>query len=160
MLFRSFPSHDSEREGRVSETAGAEARGRCKSLVLYGGTRKGKTVFARSLGPHLYFCGLYSYAEAIKADTAAYAVFDDIQGGIKFAPWFKNWLGCQMEFQVKGLYKDPQLLRWGKPCIWVSNADPRDSLDSQEDIDWINGNCTFVHVTTPLFTSHANIESQ
>lgn len=118
--------------------------------MIWGPTRLGKTVWARSLGPHIYFCGLYSYAEAIKADTADYAVFDDIQGGIKFFHAWKNWLGGQKQFQIKGLYKDPQLLNWGKPCIWLSNTDPRLDM-SYDDTLWFEGNCDFVNVTTPLF---------
>jgi len=121
-----------------------------KSLVLFGASRLGKTVWARSLGNHLYFCGLYSYKEACKADTAAYAVFDDIQGGIKFFHGFKNWLGAQAEFQIKGLYRDPEMIKWGKPSIWVANTDPRYDM-STDDIAWIDVNCTFVEITTSLF---------
>lgn len=125
--------------------------------MLYGDTRVGKTVWARSLGSHLYFCGLYSGQEAMKHDGADYAVFDDIQGGIKFFHGFKNWLGCQAEFQVKQLYRDPQLIRWGKPCIWVSNEDPRHDM-TPSDVHWMEGNCLFVELTSPLFTSHASTE--
>jgi len=109
----------------------------------------GKTLWSRSIGTHLYFCGLYSYAEAVKAEGAEYAVFDDIQGGIKFFPAFKNWLGCQFEFQVKGLYRDPQTIRWGKPSIWISNTDPRCDM-LQADQDWLMGNAVFVEVTESL----------
>ncbi|AXB22630.1 replication associated protein [Alces alces faeces associated genomovirus MP157] len=121
-----------------------------RSLVLFGDTRLGKTVWSRSLGPHVYFCGLYSYAEAVKAPDVDYAVFDDIQGGIKFFPAFKNWLGCQMEFQVKGLYRDPQLLKWGKPSIWVANTDPRHDM-THDDIKWMEGNCIFVEIVSAIF---------
>lgn len=129
--------------------------GRKQSLVLWGPTRTGKTVWSRSLGPHLYFCGLYSYKEAKKAADATYAIFDDIQGGIKFFPAFKNWLGSQYQFQIKGLYRDPELITWGKPSIWVANTDPREDM-SPADIEWLEGNCTFVNVTTAIF--HANTQ--
>lgn len=115
----------------------------------------GKTLWSRSLGRHLYFCGLYSYAEAVKADTAEYAVFDDIQGGFKFFHGFKNWLGCQFQFQIKGLYKDPQMLYWGKPCIWLSNNDPASEL-SNDDYTWLCGNACIMYIDTPIF--HANTE--
>lgn len=107
-------------------------------------------MWARSLGNHIYFCGLYSYAEAIKAPAADYAIFDDLQGGIKFFPSFKNWLGGQMEFQVKGLYRDPQLITWGKPSIWISNTDPRLEMMAH-DIEWMEGNCIFVEISSLLF---------
>lgn len=124
---------------------------RPKSLVLYGPTRTGKTVWARSLAQkHLYFCGMYSGAEAMKAHDASMAIFDDIAGGIKFFPMFKNWLGCQVQFQIKVLYRDPIIIDWGKPCIWISNTDPRHDM-SHEDVDWMNGNCIFVEIIEPLF---------
>lgn len=137
------------------------------SLVVYGPSKMGKTVWARSLGNHIYFCGLYSYAEAIKAEEVDYAVFDDIQGGIKFFPAFKNWLGAQKQFQVKGLYRDPQLITWGKPSIWLANRDPRDQMydglrqdasrdSADNDVAWLEANCIFVELASPIF--HANTE--
>lgn len=84
-----------------------------------------------------------------------YAVFDDMQ--LKYVPQFKNWLGCQKAFQVKVLYKDPVLITWGKPCIWVTNDDPRDEAHLTEtDIRWLNGNCKFVYLAEPIV--RANIE--
>lgn len=89
----------------------------------------------------------------MRAKDADYAIFDDLQGGISFFPSYKNWLGCQQQFQVKKLYRDPVLIQWGKPCIWISNTDPRDEM-KQADIEWLEGNCSFIHVTSPIF--HAN----
>lgn len=120
------------------------------SLVLYGPTRTGKTTWARSLGKHIYMCGLYSYKEAKKAGDVEYAIFDDIQGGIKFFHGFKNWFGCQTQFQIKGLYRDPELITWGKPSIWLANTDPREDM-SHADIQWMEGNCIFVNVWGALY---------
>lgn len=87
---------------------------------------------------------------------ADYAIFDDMQ--LKYVPQFKNWLGCQANFQVKVLYKDPVLIEWGKPCIWLSNDDPRnESHLTETDIAWLEGNCTFINVTEPIV--RANTES-
>jgi hypothetical protein len=91
----------------------------------------------------------------MKADHAEYAVFDDIRGGIKFFPSFKEWLGCQAWVTVKCLYREPKLVKWGKPSIWLSNTDPRDHMENS-DIDWMNKNCIFVEINSPIF--HANIE--
>lgn len=129
--------------------------GRCLSLCLYGESRTGKTLWARSLGSHIYNVGLVSGTECMK--DGEYAVFDDIRGGIKFFPSFKEWLGCQAWVTVKQLYREPQLIKWGKPSIWISNTDPR--LEMQEaDIDWMNKNCIFVEVMEAIFhassTSH------
>lgn len=127
---------------------------RSKSLILYGPSRLGKTVWSRSLGKHFYFGGIFS-ARDLNDDDVKYAVFDDIAGGIKFFPRFKDWLGCQMEFQVKQLYRDPQLFRWGRPCIWVANTDPRLEM-THDDIMWLEVNCIFVEITEAIF--HANTE--
>lgn len=93
--------------------------------------------------------GLYSGSEAKRYASADYAVFDDISGGIKCFPHFKQWLGAQQQFQVKVLYRDPMLINWGKPCIWVANTDPRHDMTSQ-DIEWMEANCIFASIETSL----------
>lgn len=129
--------------------------GRCLSICVYGESRTGKTLWARSLGSHIYCVGLVSGTECMKATEADYAVFDDIRGGIKFFPSFKEWLGCQAYVTVKCLYREPSLVKWGKPSIWLSNTDPRDEMQNA-DIEWMNKNCIFVEVNSPIF--HANTE--
>lgn len=114
----------------------------------------GKTVWARSLGRHLYFGGIFS-ARNLGDDRNRYAVFDDIAGGIKFFPRFKDWLGCQMEFMVKEMYRDPHLFRWGRPAIWIANSDPRHDM-THDDIVWLEANCIFVEISSAIF--HANTE--
>lgn len=85
----------------------------------------------------------------MRYDDVEYAVFDDMQ--LKYVPQFKNWLGCQANFQVKVLYKDPVLITWGKPVIWVSNDDPRQEAHLTEtDVRWLEGNCLFVHVAESI----------
>lgn len=125
------------------------------SLVLYGDSRTGKTLWARSLGRHVYTVGMVSGSELMKASNVDYAIFDDIRGGIKFFPAFKEWLGAQQYVTVKQLYREPKLVQWGKPSIWVSNEDPRLSMDPG-DVTWLEANCVFVEVTRPIF--RANIE--
>jgi len=129
--------------------------GRPQSLVLYGQSRLGKTLWARSLGKHVNCVGLLSGDVLLKAERedVKYAIFDDIRGGIKFFPSFKEWLGGQPEVTVKCLYREPKPILWGKPSIWLSNTDPRDEM-SNSDIEWMNLNCTFIEITTPIF--HAN----
>lgn len=101
---------------------------------------------------------------------AEYAVFDDIRGGIGMFHSFKEWFGAQSVVTVKKLYRDPVQLQWGKPCIWLSNQDPRDQLRAditertsrgridliENDINWLEANCIFVEVQDPIF--RANIE--
>lgn len=79
-----------------------------------------------------------------------YAVFDDMRGGIKFFPAFKEWFGAQAHVTVKVLYRDPKLVKWGKPSIWLANTDPRLEMDPA-DVSWFEANAVFIEVATPLF---------
>ena len=120
------------------------------SLCLFGPSRTGKTLWARSLGSHIYNIGLVSGTECLRAPSVDYAVFDDIRGGIKFFHAFKEWFGCQQTVSLKRLYHEPEQIRWGKPTIWLANTYPR--LDvSVADADWLNCNMTFISVDTPIF---------
>jgi hypothetical protein len=97
--------------------------------------------------------------------TAEYAVFDDMRGGIGMFPSYKEWLGGQSVVTVKKLYRDAVQMRWGKPCIWLANSDPRDQLKADitdrtpkgrvdliyEDVAWLEANCIFVELTEPIF---------
>ncbi|QCW23623.1 MAG: replication-associated protein [Genomoviridae sp.] len=122
---------------------------RKKSLVLHGPSRMGKTLWARKHGQHAYFGGLFSLEEC--TDSVKYAVFDDINGGIQFFPQYKWWLGHQAQFYATDKYKGKKLIHWGRPAIWVSNDDPREQHGA--DADWLNANCTFVYVDSPLFSN-------
>lgn len=119
---------------------------------MYGATRLGKTLWARSLGHHAYFGGLFSLDEPL--DDVEYAVFDDMQGGLKFFHSYKFWLGCQKQFYATDKYKGKKLIDWGKPCIYLSNTNPL--CDEGVDHDWLLGNCVLVEITEPIF--HANTE--
>lgn len=120
--------------------------GRRRSLVLYGPTRLGKTLWARSLGRHAYFGGLFSLDEDVS--DVDYAVFDDMQGGIKFFHSYKFWLGAQSQFYATDKYKGKRLIDWGKPSIYISNNNPLE--DEGVDHDWMLGNCDFVEITESL----------
>jgi len=119
------------------------------SLVLYGPSRTGKTLWARSLGVHAYCIGLISGDELSKVASVDYAVFDDIRGGMKFFPSFKEWMGAQAYVTVKQLYREPKLIKWGKPSIWLSNTDPRLDMDPS-DASWLEDNAIFVDVSRSL----------
>ncbi|UDN67440.1 replication-associated protein [robinz virus RP_199] len=128
---------------------------RRQSLILWGPSRMGKTLWARSLGRHAYFGGLFSLDE----DTASvdYAIFDDF-GGLKFLPTFKFWLGHQAQFYVTDKYKGKQLVQWGKPSIWLSNSNPLDEFEMKaEDVEWLRANCQIVYLDSSLI-AHASTE--
>lgn len=120
--------------------------GRRRSLVLFGGTRLGKTLWARSLGNHAYFGGLFSLDESL--EDVDYAIFDDMQGGLKFFHAYKFWLGCQEQFWATDKYKGKKLIHWGRPSIYIANSNPL--CDEGVDIEWLMGNCLFVEVESSL----------
>ena len=128
--------------------------GRPKSLILYGETRLGKTLWARSLGPHIYCC-LQFNVEDVRGNLveAQYAVFDDMQGGFKFFPAYKGWLGAQKSFTVTDKYKGKTTIEWGRPTIWLMNESPSSCTDV--DYDWLMGNCFIAHVSEPIFRANS-----
>lgn len=137
--------------------------------MLYGGYGCGKTVWARSLGPHIYFGSQWSGEEALKGwETAEYAIFDDWAGGLEKFPRYKDWLGCQWDVSVKKLFQDPVVMSWGRPCIYLVNRDPRIMAKAEDGIDWawLEDACIFVECVGQLAsfpensTSHANTVSQ
>lgn len=132
---------------------------RRRSLVLFGPYGCGKTTWARSLGNHVYFGSQMSGSVAQRGiDDAEYAIFDDWKGGLMCLPGYKDWLGCQWHVSVKRLYHDPELVEWGRPCIWLCNRDPRIITSLRDDIDWawMDRACMFVEVTGTLTTFHAS----
>jgi len=136
---------------------------RVKSLVLFGGTRTGKTTWARSLGSHIYCIGLVSGTECAKGVDAEYAVFDDIRGGFGFFHGYKEWLGAQPHVSIKELYREPRYMKWGKPTIWICNTDPRleaYAANARPDFEWMEGNAVFIEVKDSLIESisHASTE--
>lgn len=142
---------------------------RRKSLVLYGPSLTGKTTWARSLGNHIYSQRLLNVTEvAFKIGEARYHVLDDVD--IRYFPAWKDWLGGMQWIPVRLMYRDVINMPWGRPCIWCNNKDPRDVMRrsmnarngegdgqfSQEDLDWLEANCTFINVEEPIAIFHAN----
>lgn len=68
---------------------------------------------------------------------------------MKFFPSFKEWMGAQAYVTVKQLYREPKLIKWGKPSIWLSNTDPRLDMDPS-DASWLEDNAIFVDVSRSL----------
>ena len=75
---------------------------RPKSLILHGPSRTGKTQWARSIGPHLYFNGYFNMDQL--TTNAEYAIFDDFEDWSTFKQ-YKQWLGAQQQFVVTDKYK-------------------------------------------------------
>nr|UBJ26199.1 replication-associated protein [Red panda feces-associated genomovirus] len=118
---------------------------RPKSLVLIGGTRLGKTEWARSLGTHNYWPNTITQ-DRIKG--ARYAVIDDMDTWDKF-PYKKQFMGCHKEIGLCLKYSRPEKLTWGIPTIflWNPEAVPYEVVNP----GYYHDNCTIITINTPLF---------
>lgn len=79
-----------------------------------------------------------------------YIVVDDIplDDNLLFK-YYKQILGCQQSFSLTDKYvKKVNFAKWGLPCMYLSNDDPRNYRGV--DVKWLEGNCIFAEVTKPL----------
>lgn len=97
---------------------------------------------------HNYFQGMWNISEL--RDDAEYAIFDDMIGGFEFFKQYKQWFGCQQEFTTTDKYAKKRKVIWGKPCIWLSNDDPR--MSPHIDVDWWDKNVITVYIDHQLAT--------
>lgn len=116
---------------------------RPKSLIIWGPSRTGKTELARSLGQHIYFNGLFNIDDF--NENAKYAIFDDWEDWCKLYQW-KQWIGAQQYFAVTDKYRKKRTIKWGKPCIILSNVDP-----VFPDMPWLQLNTFKLHVGGRLY---------
>lgn len=111
----------------------------------------------------------YNAQQAALADGVDYGIIDDISGGIKFFPHWKSWFGAQPHIQVRLLYRDERLVKWGRPLIWINNRDPRDQMrdmisreyseaQCENDIYWMEANAVFIDIGNEAIISRANTE--
>jgi len=118
---------------------------RKKSLVLIGASKLGKTEWARSLGPHMYFNGYPNFKDDWD-DSARYIIFDDFEW--EFIPNKKGFFGGQLEFQISGKYMRTRTIKWGKCCIYLTNKYPNIPND---DVDWYKENCIFLEINRKFY---------
>lgn len=121
-------------------TFNGERTAQNKSLWLWGPSRLGKTVLARSMGRHWYMNSMWN-AECLD-DEAAYGVLDDI-------PWenmkfnYKGMLGMQKDVTVTDKYRKKSVYKGGKPVIVISNEMPD---FTRAEAEWIGANVIVVGI--------------
>jgi Geminivirus Rep catalytic domain/Geminivirus rep protein central domain len=121
---------------------------RPKSLILIGGTRLGKTVWARSLGIHTYWNN--SFQLDTWNDKADYTVLDDIEW--QYVPAKKALFGGQREFTLSDKYRGKKTLKNGKPLIYLCNEDQDPfNLISEGEKDWYFNNCVRIFIKNKLY---------
>lgn len=124
---------------------GPAERGDRKSLWLYGPSRMGKTILARSLGTHWYMQSAWN-VDAFD-DDADYGVMDDI-------PWeamqryYKGMFGCQLDITVTDKYKKKSVIQHGRPIIILTNELP---VFSVAEATWLDANVVFHFVNAKLY---------
>nr|AIP87521.1 replication associated protein [East African cassava mosaic Kenya virus]AIP89720.1 replication associated protein [East African cassava mosaic Kenya virus]AIP89744.1 replication associated protein [East African cassava mosaic Kenya virus]AIP89750.1 replication associated protein [East African cassava mosaic Kenya virus]CCM09581.1 replication associated protein [East African cassava mosaic Kenya virus] len=159
-LSSSFTNVPDELEAWVSENVmGSAARPwRPISIVLEGDSRTGKTMWARSLGPHNYLCGHLDLSPKIYSNDAWYNVIDDVDP--HYLKHFKEFMGSQRDWQSNTKYGKPIQIKGGIPTIFLCNPGPTSSYKeflaeekNQSLKAWALKNATFITLHEPLFSS-------
>nr|AMB51334.1 replication initiation protein [Tomato leaf curl Cameroon virus] len=159
-LNSSFNQVPEELEEWVSENVmSAAARPlRPISIVIEGDSRTGKTVWARSLGPHNYLCGHLDLSPKVYSNDAWYNVIDDVDP--HYLKHFKEFMGAQRDWQSNTKYGKPIQIKGGIPTIFLCNPGPTSSyieyLNEQKNAAlkaWAIKNATFVTINQPLYSS-------
>ena len=130
----------------IMENIGKKDR-ECRSLILWGPTRLGKTQLARAIGDHWYIHTDWDVTQ-IRNDVL-YGVIDDMV--ISQFKYWKAFLGCHEQFTVTDKFHKKKQLMWGKPVIWLCNEDPLQWKLSDIDMVWVKGNCDIVYVGEKLY---------
>nr|CDO50000.1 replication associated protien [Chilli leaf curl virus]CDO50018.1 replication associated protien [Chilli leaf curl virus] len=158
-LSSSFDQVPDELEEWASvNVVGAAARPlRPMSIVIEGDSRTGKTMWARSLGPHNYLCGHLDLSPKVYSNDASYNVIDDVDP--HYLKHFKEFMGAQRDWQSNTKYGKPVQIKGGIPAIFLCNPGPNSSykefLDEEKNSalkHWALKNATFITLTGPLYS--------
>nr|QCC20224.1 AC1 [Tomato leaf curl virus] len=127
------------------------------SIVIEGDSRTGKTMWARSLGPHNYLCGHLNLSQKVYSNDAWYNVIDDVDP--HYLKHFKEFMGAQRDWQSNIKYQKPVQIKGGIPTIFLCNPGPDSSykefLDEEKNSklkDWALKNAIFVTLEGPLYS--------
>jgi hypothetical protein len=112
-----------------------------------GGSRLGKTEWARSLGPATYMCNMFNLDEWNEDDDTL--ILDDLD--FKYLPSWKALFGSQKCFNVTEKYRKKRRV-YGKLLIWCCNHanDPSIAVSGTE-LEWYRANVVTVYINEPLF---------
>nr|WLJ59197.1 replication initiation protein [Chilli leaf curl virus] len=127
------------------------------SIVIEGDSRTGKTLWARSLGPHNYLCGHLDLSPKVYSNDAWYNVIDDVDP--HYLKHFKEFMGAQRDWQSNTKYGKPVQIKGGIPAIFLCNPGPNSSykefLDEEKNSalkHWALKNATFITLEGPLYS--------
>ncbi|AAL11519.1 replication-associated protein [Pepper leaf curl virus] len=127
------------------------------SIVVEGDSRTGKTMWARSLGPHNYLCGHLDLSPKVYNNEAWYNVIDDVDP--HYLKHFKEFMGAQRDWQSNTKYGKPVQIKGGIPTIFLCNPGPHSSykefLEEEKNTalkNWAVKNAIFVTLRAPLYS--------
>nr|QBY26603.1 replication-associated protein [Tomato leaf curl Bangladesh virus] len=127
------------------------------SIVVEGDSRTGKTMWARSLGPHNYLCGHLDLSPKVYNNEAWFNIIDDVDP--HYLKHFKEFMGAQRDWQSNTKYGKPVQIKGGIPTIFICNPGPNSSykefLDEEKNIalkNWALKNAIFVTLEGPLYS--------
>nr|AWH12953.1 AC1 protein [Ageratum leaf curl Sichuan virus] len=127
------------------------------SIVIEGDSRTGKTMWARSIGPHNYLCGHLDLSPKVYSNEAWYNVIDDVDP--HFLKHFKEFMGAQRDWQSNTKYGKPVQIKGGIPTIFLCNPGQNSSykeyLDEEKNSslkNWALKNAYFVTLEEPLYS--------
>nr|ALB26143.1 replication associated protein [Okra enation leaf curl virus] len=128
---------------------------RPQSIVIEGDSRTGKTMWARSLGPHNYLCGHLDLSPKVYSNDAWYNVIDDVDP--HFLKHFKEFMGAQRDWQTNTKKGKPVQIKSGIPTIFLCNPGAMQAYNNSsiEDkntafISWAVKNAIFLFVSQRL----------
>nr|AEG90001.1 replication associated protein [East African cassava mosaic virus-Kenya] len=159
-LSSSFTQVPEDIEVRVSENICTPAARpwRPISIVLECDSLTGKTMWARSLGPHNYLCGHLDLSPKVYSNDAWYNVIDDVYP--LYLKHFKDFLGAQRDCQIYIKYGKPIQIKGGIPSIFFCNPGStstyKEFLEEEKNLSlkaWALKNATFITLHEPLFSS-------
>nr|AGQ54651.1 replicase [Radish leaf curl virus] len=126
------------------------------SVVIEGDSRTGKTMWARSLGPHNYLCGHLDLSPKVYNNDAWYNIIDDVDP--HYLKHFKEFMGAQRDWLSNTKYGKPEQIKGGIPTIFLCNPGPNSSykvfLDEEKNSaqNWALKNATFITLEGPLYS--------
>nr|AXU39841.1 replication-associated protein [Desmodium leaf distortion virus]AXU39846.1 replication-associated protein [Desmodium leaf distortion virus] len=128
------------------------------SIIVEGESRTGKTMWARSLGPHNYLSGHLDFNNRVYSNEVEYNVIDDVAPQyLKLKHW-KELVGAQRNWQSNCKYGKPVQIKGGIPSIVLCNpgegASYKDFLDKDENAslrNWTLKNAIFITLTSALY---------
>nr|AFB83419.1 replication associated protein [Cotton leaf curl Burewala virus] len=131
---------------------------RPRSIVIEGDSRTGKTMWARSLGPHNYLCGHLDLSPKIYSNDAWYNVIDDVDP--HFLKHFKEFMGAQRDWQSNTKYGKPVQIKGGIPTIFLcnpgTNSSYKEFLNEEKNTalkNWALKNAIFITLEGPLYSA-------